>query len=57
MRILLDENLPYQQELSSGRIALMILRAKFIRIQDLLPAVPERIQPRPVIRVGTLPPW
>lgn len=58
----LDKNLPYQQDLSSGRIAVMIVRARSNRIQDLLPAVPDclaalkRIQPRQVIRVGTLPP-
>lgn len=57
----LDKNLPYQQDLSSGRISVLMLRGRSNRIQDLLPAVPaclaslERIQPRQV-RVGALPP-
>ncbi|MCL4795449.1 MAG: DUF5615 family PIN-like protein [Bryobacteraceae bacterium] len=58
----LDKNLPYQQDLSSGRISVVILRGRSNRIQDLLPPVPaclaalERIQPRQAIRVGALPP-
>ena len=56
----LDKNLPYQQDLSSGRIALLIVRARSNRIQDLLPLIPEclaaldSIQPRQVVPVGTL---
>ena len=57
----LDKNLPYQQSLESGRIAVLIVRARSNRIQDLLPVVPEclaalkRIQPRQVVRVGAFP--
>lgn len=57
----LDKNLPYQQDLNSGRIAILIIRARSNRIQDLVPVVLEclsalaRIRPRQVIRVGALP--
>lgn len=56
----LDKNLPYQQDLQSGRIAVLIIRARSNRVQDLLPHVPEclaalaRIRPRRVMRVGAL---
>ena len=58
----LDKNLPYQQNLTTKRIAVLIVRARSNRIQDLLPVIPEcltaleRIQPRQVVRIGTLPP-
>ena len=53
----LDKNLPYPQDLNSRRIAVLIIRARSNRIQDLLPVLPEclsalvRIRPRQVIRV------
>jgi hypothetical protein len=37
----LDKNLPYQQDLNSVRIAVLIVRAHSNRIQDLLPLLPE----------------
>ena len=58
----LDKNLPYQQNLDTKRIALLIIRARSNRIQDLLPVIPEclasleTIQPRQVVRIGSLPP-
>lgn len=58
----LDKNLPYQQNLDTTRIAVLIIRARSNRIQDLLPFIPEClvalecIQPRQVVRVGSLPP-
>jgi len=58
----LDKNLPYQQDLTTKRIAVLIVRASSNRIQDLLPILPEclaalgNIQPRQVVRVGSLPP-
>lgn len=58
----LDKNLPYQQNLDTVRIAVLILRAHSNRIQDLLPLLPEclatlvSIQPRQVVRLGALPP-
>ena len=57
----LDKNLPYQQNLDTKRIAVLIVRARSNRIQDLLPIVPEclaalaTIEPRQVVRVGSLP--
>jgi hypothetical protein len=57
----LDKNIPHQQNLKSVRIALLIVRARSNRIQDLLPLVPEclaamtRIQPRQVVLVGASP--
>ncbi|MBA3974488.1 MAG: hypothetical protein C0504_09760 [Candidatus Solibacter sp.] len=56
----LDKNLPYQQDLNSGRIAVLVIRAWSNRIQDLVPVAPEclsaldRIRPRQAIRVGAL---
>lgn len=58
----LDKNLPYQQNLDTARIAVLIVRARSNRIQDLLPLIPEclaalvSIEPRQVIRVGSFPP-
>lgn len=58
----LDKNLPYQQNLESVRVAVLIVRARSNRIQDLLPFLPQclaalvAIQPRQVVRVGALPP-
>ncbi len=55
----LDKNLPYQLDLSSGRIAILIIRARSNRIQDIMPLIPQclaalaRIRPRQVIRAGT----
>jgi predicted nuclease of predicted toxin-antitoxin system len=54
----LDKNLPYQQDLTTKRLAVLILRARSNRIQDLIPVVPEcqtalaSIQPRQVVRIG-----
>ena len=58
----LDKSLPYQQRLQSGRIAVLIVRARSNRIQDLLPVIPEclaaleSIQPRRVVRIVAIPP-
>ncbi len=58
----LDKNLPYQQNLDTKGIAVLIVRARSNRIQDLLPVIPEclaaleNIQPHQVVRVGSLPP-
>lgn len=55
----LDKNLPYQQNLGTKRIAVLVVRARSNRIQDLLPVVQEclaalaTIQPRQVVRVGS----
>ena len=58
----LDKNVPYQQKLSIHTIAILILRARSNRIQELLPIVPdclatlERIQPGEVVHVGSIRP-
>ncbi len=58
----LDKNLPFQQDLGSGRIAVLIIRARSNRIQDLLPVIPECLaalensRPGQVVRVGDLSP-
>jgi hypothetical protein len=58
----LDKNLPYQQNLDSVRIAVLITHAYSNRLADLLPLLPEclaaleTIQPRQVIRIGINPP-
>lgn len=57
----LDKNIPYQQHLKSARIAIVIVRARSNRIQDLLPVIPDclialqRVRPGRLIRVGTPP--
>ena len=57
----LDRNLPYQQNLDTRQIAVLIVRARSNRIQDLLPIVPDclaalaTIKPRQVVHVGSLP--
>jgi len=57
----LDKNIPYQQDLKLGRIAILIVRAPSNRIQDLLPVIPDclvalqSIEPGQVVRVGNLP--
>ncbi len=56
----LDKNIPYQQDLQSGRIAILIVRARSNRIQDLLVipdclATLECIRPGQVVRVGNIP--
>jgi hypothetical protein len=57
----LDKNLPYQQNLDTKQIAVLIVRARSNRIQDLLPVIPEclaiieTIKPRQVVRVGSPP--
>ena len=58
----LDKNLPYQQNLVTKRIAVLIVRARSNRIQELLPLIPEclsaleSIEPQQVIRFRSLPP-
>ncbi len=56
----LDKNIPYQQDLKLGQIAILIVRARSNRIQDLLPVIPDcllalqNIEPGQVVRVGKL---
>ena len=57
----LDKNIPYQQDLKLGRIAILIVRAHSNRIQDLLPVIPDclvalrSIKPGQIVRVGNSP--
>ncbi len=57
----LDKSLPYQQNLNTKRIAVLIVRVHSNRIQDLLPVIPEclavveSIQPGQVVRIGSRP--
>ena len=57
----LDKNIPYQQGLKLGRIAILIVRAPSNRIQDLLPVIPDclvalrSIEPGHVVPVGNPP--
>lgn len=58
----LDKNIRYQQDLKSARIAIVIVRARSNRIQDLLPVIPDclaalqNVQPGQIVRVETPPP-
>lgn len=53
--------MPYQQDLKSRRIAILIVRAPSNRIQDLLPVVPkclaalQSIEPGQIVRIGNPP--
>lgn len=57
----LDKNIPYQQDLKLGRIAILIVRARSNRIQNLLPVILDclaalrSIKPGQVARVGNPP--
>jgi hypothetical protein len=57
----LDKNIPFQQDLTSGRIGILIVRASSNRIQDLLPVIPDcltalqSIKPGQILRVGKPP--
>src|ERR1700733_2176270 len=57
----LDKNLPYQQNLTTKRVAVLIVRARSNRIQDLPPIIPDclaalaSIKPRQVVWAGSLP--
>jgi len=54
----LDKNGAYQQNLAGRQIAVLVLRARSSRIQDLIPVVPAclaallSIEPGRVVRVG-----
>jgi hypothetical protein len=54
----LDKSVPFQQKILSRRIAVLVIRARSNRIEDLLPCIPEcltaleRIGPGEVVRVG-----
>jgi hypothetical protein len=57
--VTLDKSFPHQQNLALQRLALLIIRARSNRIQDLLPAIPAclaalaSIQPGQIVTVGT----
>jgi predicted nuclease of predicted toxin-antitoxin system len=57
----LDKNVPYQQNLKLTHIAIVIVRARSNRIQDLLPVIPDclvalrSIQPGQLVRAGNPP--
>lgn len=48
----LDKDIPYQQDLKSGRIAILIVRARSNRIQDLLPVIPDCLAALQSIKPG-----
>lgn len=54
----LDKNLPYQQNLTSRRIGILMIRARSNRMQDLAPLIPAclfaltSIKPGAVLRIG-----
>jgi hypothetical protein len=59
----LDKSVPFQQEISSRRIAVLVIRARSNRVEDLLPCIPEclaaleSIGPGEVVRVGRVHPF
>jgi hypothetical protein len=52
--VTVDRNLSYQQNLAQLRIAVVVLRAKSNRFQDLLPLVPKILMVLNAIRRGEL---
>jgi predicted nuclease of predicted toxin-antitoxin system len=56
----LDKSVPHQQNIWSGKIAVLIVRARSNRIQDLVSSIPEclaaleNIWPGDVIRIGSI---
>jgi hypothetical protein len=60
--VTLDKSVPYQQDVTSRRIAILVVRARSSRIQDLLPRIPdclvalERIRPGEVVRIAGIQP-
>ena len=54
-----DQGLEYEQNLSKRRIAVVILRAKSVRLKDLLPLVPaclaqlKSVQRGQVLKIGS----
>lgn len=56
--VTIDQSLPYQQDLTSRNISLLVLTAKTNQIEDLVPLIPaallalESVQPGTVVRVG-----
>jgi hypothetical protein len=49
-----DKGMPYQQNLSSRKIALLIVRSRSNEIDDLLPHVPACLQALQSIKTGEL---
>ena len=54
MRILLDQNLQYQQNLNKLPVSVVVLAAKSNRVQDLRPLVPELLKSLASLPAGTL---
>jgi len=52
--VTMDSNLPYQQNLSKHRIAVIALRAASNRLADTRPLMPKLLATLPGIRPGTL---
>lgn len=50
--ITIDQNLQYQQNLASAGIALITIKAKSNRVDDLLPAIPKVISAIPGLSLG-----
>lgn len=47
-----DQNLPYQQHLPAFRVAVMVLKARSNRIQDLRPLLPKIRQALSIVAPG-----
>jgi Domain of unknown function (DUF5615) len=52
--ITMDSNLPYQQDLSKFKIAVIALRAPSNRLGDTRPLMPKVLEAMPGVRPGTL---
>ena len=52
--ITVDRNLPFQQNVGSHQIAVLILRAAGITYEDLKPLVPQVLNELPSIRPGEI---
>jgi hypothetical protein len=52
--VTVDRGIEYEQNLASGDIAVVVLRAKSSRLADLLPLVPEILRLLPSVRSGEI---
>jgi hypothetical protein len=48
----LDKNVPYQQNLTTRRIGILIIRARSSRMQDLVPLIPACLSALTAIKPG-----
>ena len=48
-----DKNIPYQQNLAGKKISVIVLQSKFIKLDDLIPLVPELLRQLSLLQPGS----